>query len=345
MLNCVVLLNWNGWRDTIECLASVFHLDIEDFCVVICDNASSDGSLEHIKAWARGEILPDTPNPQLSRLGLPPVGKPIPYQELTREQVKYGAVTSDARLVLIQNGANLGFAGGNNVGLRYALGDSACQFFWLLNNDTVVEPGALSALVSFMRQHPEVGLCGSLNLSYYNPGEVQAYGGKTYNRWSARVPNLSPDRPEKLTSPGSRMDFVNGASMLVSRQFLEKIGLMEESYFLYFEELDWAMRGRGKFSLGFAHQSIVYHKEGASIGSSVDRTKRSLLSESYLSRNRVLFTKQFFPWALPTVLICVFLAAVQRLLRGDLKRAKIMLASMWQGLRADVSSRSSGLSA
>jgi GT2 family glycosyltransferase len=128
------------------------------------------------------------------------------------------------------------------------------------------------------------------------------------------------------------MNYVNGASMLASRAFLEQIGLMEESYFLYFEEMDWAMRTRGKFALGYARESVIYHKDGATIGSNLDRRKRSILAERYLSRNRILFTKRFFPWALPTVLISVCLAAIHRFCIGDMKRAKVMVGSMVQGL-------------
>ena len=111
-----------------------------------------------------------------------------------------------------------------------------------------------------------------------------------------------------------QMDFVIGASMLASRPFLENVGLMEESYFLYFEELDWAMRAKGKFKLGYARESVIYHKEGATIGST-DRMKRSLVSDKYLSRTaEYLFTRRFLPWALPSVLVTVSLAAAYRAL-------------------------------
>ena len=336
MYSSVIVLNWNGWKDTIECLESLFRLDCPDFRVVVCDNASADGSMEKIKKWARGDLLAESANPQLSYLLAHPFTKPIPHLELTREQAESGSAAYETRLVLIQNGANLGFAGGNNVGLRYALGDANCQFFWLLNSDTVAESDALSALVRLMQSRPEIGLCGSLNLSYYNPKQVQAQGGKRYCRWTARVHTPPQCMVDELDSYPAPMDFVNGASMLASRGFLERIGLMEESYFLYFEELDRAMRAKGRFKLGYTHESVIYHKEGATIGSNLDRMKRSLLSEKYLSQNRVLFTKRFFPWALPTVLASVCLAAAHRLCLRDLKRAKTMFSFMLWGLMAHI---------
>ena len=343
MQSCVILLNWNGWKDTVECLESVFRLACEDFRVVVCDNASTDGSVEKIKQWARGELAAECANPELSGLTSPPVAKPIQFREMTREQAERCTGGCEAPLTLIQTGGNLGFAGGNNVGLRLALINPDCRYFWLLNNDTVVQPTALSAMLHRMRQRPEVGLCGSLNLSYYNPQEVQAQGGKTYRRWTARVRTPAALTVDELDGHPAPMEYINGASMLASREFLEGVGLMEESYFLYFEELDWAMRARGKFDLAYARDSVIYHKEGASIGSHPDRRKRSAASDQYLSRSRVLFTKRFFPWALPSVLAWTCLAATYRLCRGDGKRAMSMFPSMWEGLTTPVGSRARDL--
>jgi GT2 family glycosyltransferase len=332
MFASVIVLNWNGWKDTIECIESVWRLDCSDVRIVVCDNASTDGSVEKIKEWARGDLLAHAANSQLSHMISPACPKPVPFLELTREEAESGTARYDSRLVLIQNGSNFGFGAGCNVGLRYALGDTRCQFFWLLNNDTVVAPGALSALIHRMQQQPAVGICGSLNLSYFKPTEVQAQGGMTYRRWMARATTPKRCTVEELDSHPAIMDYVNGASMLTSRAFLERVGLLEESYFLYFEELDWTMRAKGRFELGYARESVIYHKEGAVSGSSKDRKKRSLLSDKFLCRNRVLFSRRFFPWAVPSVLICVFMAAAFRLFRGDWKRAKAMVASSFRGL-------------
>jgi GT2 family glycosyltransferase len=339
MRTCVIILNWNGWKDTIECLESIFRLSSENVGIVVCDNGSSDGSLENIKAWADGELQAPSGNPQLSRLTRPAAPKPIRYVELTREQAESEPSREHEPLTLIQNGSNLGFAAGNNVGLRYALGIPDCLYFWLLNNDTVVEPNALDALLREMHEHPRIGICGSLNVSYQDPEDVQALGGKTYNPWTSRVDKLPKLTRAELGSSAPAMDFVNGAATMVSRTFLEDVGVMEESYFLYFEELDWAMRARGKYSLGYACESVIYHKEGASIGSHPDRMKRSIVSDKYLSRSRVLFTRRFFPWAVPSVLASISLAAVHRALHGDRERALAMISFMLQGLTMPISGK------
>lgn len=333
MTSYIILLNWNGWKDTIECLESVFRLTEGDFCVVVCDNASTDDSANRLTDWAQGKLHAVATNPQLSDLSSPPVLKPICYLELTREEAESSEPFRAARLVFIQTGANLGYAGGNNVGLRYALRDEGAQFFWLLNNDTVVDRNALTAIIEYMRQHPRVGLCGSLNLSYSEQNETLAHGGGAYNRWTARAAKTRSSGRDAVNSTPVRLDFISGASMLASRAFLDEIGLMEESYFLYFEEHDWAFRSKDTFDLGCAGASIIYHKEGGSIGSHRNREMRSLLSEKYLSRNRLLFTRRFFPLALPTVMMTVTATAIYWLARGNVKRAWVMLKSMFGGLK------------
>ena len=145
----IVLVNWNGWRDTIECLESVFRLDYPDFMVVGCDNASGDDSLAQIKSWAAGTLVIRAKNPALAELVEPAIPKPVEWVEYDRPTAEAGgSPDNDARLVLIRTGGNLGFAGGNNVGIRFALAHDDCTHVWLLNNDTVAPPDSLSHLVA-----------------------------------------------------------------------------------------------------------------------------------------------------------------------------------------------------
>jgi GT2 family glycosyltransferase len=312
----IIVLNWHGWRDTIECLESVLRLSYPNFRVLVCDNASSDGSLEHIRSWARGELAAEPKNPELASITMPPVLKPIPFVEIFSSGMD--AADRHAPLVLIQTGANLGFAGGNNVGLRYAMSQGDCDFAWLLNNDTIVRPDALQLLVKRMQERPEAGICGSTLLYYHDPSKVQAWGGSVYNKWVARGGHIGKlanaariPEPQEIES---QMAYVIGASMLVRKSFLEQIGLMDEEYFLYFEELDWAVRAKGHFQLAYCSRSVVYHKEGKSIGSHRVTAQQSVLAEFYATRNRILFTRKYYPGALLTVLAAVAASAIHRLM-------------------------------
>jgi GT2 family glycosyltransferase len=117
---------------------------------------------------------------------------------------------------------------------------------------------------------------------------------------------------------------------------LEEVGLLQEDYFLYFEELDWAVRARGRFRLGYAASSVVYHKEGSSIGGS-DRAKtaKSATADLYALKNRVRFTRRFYPYALPTVYLGLLLALANRVRRRQWDRVALIVRIMLRGGEVD----------
>jgi hypothetical protein len=305
----IIIVNWNGWKDTIECLESVFRNDYPSYQVILCDNGSRDDSLENIKRWATGklesEVLPSNP---LYSLSFPPVRKPISFIEYTREEVDAvrSLISTDVRLILIQNAANLGFAGGNNVGIRYALDRDDFSHVWLLNNDVVIKPDALSHLVRRMNEKKDAGMCGSTIPYYSAPDTVWTLGGGIYNKWLSRshsIGNMEPlrDAASRFNVEGT-MDYLAGASMLVSRAFLNEVGLMNEEYFLYFEEPDWALRGKGTYSLAYATESIVYHKVGASTKLINEPGISNKSSKFHAIKSHLLFTRNFFPLFIPLIL-------------------------------------------
>jgi GT2 family glycosyltransferase len=323
---CVVILNWNRWGDTIECLESVFRLEYGDFQVVLCDNDSTDGSLEAIRAWADGE-LPFVPAGNLLRkFTSPPVPKPIRYSEYGYDDIERmaDATNEDAPLVLIRTGANRGFAGGNNAGLRYAMKRRDVEFVWLLNNDTVVGKDALTSMVGAMRLNPSAGICGSKILSYFEPDKVQSLGGSRFNKWLGITRHIGAKTAASLPVDKSdvirQMAYVTGTSMLVSRPFLSDVGLMDERYFLYYEEIDWFVRAHNRYSLEFAPDSVVYHKEGASTG-----TIRSYFADFYIVQSRIRFTRHHFPYALPTVYLGLVCMLFNRIRRNQWDRVALIL--------------------
>ncbi len=319
----ILLLNWNNWEDTLECLESLLRLDYPDYRLVVCDNGSSDQSVEHLVAWARGflDVLPEkrilSPTPA-------PAAKPLSVAVYDRIAAEQGGEV-DAQLVIIRNGANLGFAAGNNVGLRYVLARGDADFIWVLNNDTMADPAALRTLVARMAQRPDAGICGSTILNYWRPGQIDGLGGALYFRWLGLAWHLGRGRawPRYCNTEAiqRRMDYVIGASMFVTPRFLREIGLMEEGYFLFYEELDWAVRCRGRFALAYAPESIVYHKVGGTIGTASHPVRKSRLADFYTLRNRLRFTRRYCPWALPTVYLGVLVAVIVRLLFGEWRKA------------------------
>lgn len=314
----IVLVNWNGWRDTIECLESILKNNSDDYHVIICDNASTDGSFEKIIRWAGGEERVVPASDAMVSYSTPAAAKPVALKCIDEDGNESG--DHHAKLILMQTGANLGFAGGNNVGLRYALAESGCEYFWLLNNDTVIAPDAISNFITHLGEVKNLGMCGTRIHFYHQPGIIQALGGAKFNSWTgnsvciANYESVDIDVDDSVVI--SKIDFIVGASMGVTRAFLEEVGLMQESYFLYYEEIDWAQRARGAYALGYAGKVTVFHKEGGAIGSSSVKGERSPMSEYYLMSSRLKYAAQFSPFKLPSILLYAAGQIMVRLCRG-----------------------------
>lgn len=324
----IIIVNWNGWQDTIECLESLLRINYTNYQIVVCDNDSQNRSVEKIQSWAKGELAPVVANPELSYLSQPAVSKPIETIELDRTKAESGEIFNDqVPLVLIRTGGNLGFAAGNNVGIRYAINQTQCDFVWMLNNDTVVDPEALIKMLAHSANLQEKGIknsCGSVQRFYYAADKIQALGGFRMNKWTGICSatlgrGLHKDTLINHNEVRSKMHAIHGCSWLLPRYFLDEIGLMEERYFLYYEEIDWALRSP-QYALTYADDAIVYHKEGGSIGSRSLNRKGSALSEFYANRNKYKLAFKFNPWAIPTIFIGILGQGLNALRKGDLEK-------------------------
>jgi GT2 family glycosyltransferase len=314
----VVVLNYNGWKDTVACVESLLRLNPPAAQVVVVDNASSDGSVQQLRAWARGEVVPELSTPDAA-VSTVPVPKPVLMQEFC--SAKVADVPTPRQLpavALISNSENRGYAAGNNVGIRFALAQGA-EAVWILNNDTVVRPDALGAMVSRLLSKDRPGLCGSLIRYFHDPATVQCRGGGFTNRFTLlsnlegrnmRVAQASAESEEAVER---RLNFIYGASVLATREFVESVGLMDEGYFLYCEEQDWAFSAAKRFDLAYASHAHVFHKEGNSTGWSSSSFRPRMLY--WLTRSRLRLAVRHNPWALPTVVLGIAFAGMRLLLR------------------------------
>ena len=317
MKTAIVILNWNGWKDTIECLESLDALTPKDFFVIVVDNASSNESREKLIEWGEN-------NQALKFRGV-----------IDEENIESSSLNINcSHWVYLQSSINGGFAAGNNLGIRFGL-QAGCEFVWLLNNDTTVTSNALNALVSHVSRNPKIGMCGSIICYYDDPITVQAVGGVHFNvlkgvgeQIGQGLKYIDPKIEElvKLTPT-----YIAGASLFLSKKLLLDVGQMEEGYFLYFEEMDWAMRARGKFEIATAAGSVIYHKEGASIGTA-SRKKRSPLSQYYLNRNLIRFYVLRKPWLLPVALLSVMQELLKLLIKQDWVLAKVTFEAFIDGV-------------
>ncbi len=326
----IIMVNWNRWEDTVEALESVLRSEIP-VRVIVVDNGSDDGTVARLQAWASGEQPYEAPVGPMRRFTHPALEKPVGLRVLTPEESGRTAPGSE-RVTVIASAENLGFSGGNNLGMRHALLDPSIAYCWCLNNDTVIDPGAAGALVARMDATHKVGMCGTQIRYYHRPGHWQALNGHKFKLLTGMSSGIGQNkavtRPFDPKKVAEETDFVLGASLAVSRAFLDTVGFMEESYFLYFEEMDWSVRNRGRFATAFAHGAIVYHKEGGSIGSSDKAGQRSESSEYYLMRSRIKFYRRNFPllWPLQYPLGVALIG--RRLLRRQPAKAAVMTRAL-----------------
>jgi GT2 family glycosyltransferase len=311
----IVLVNWRGYEDTIECLESLMRMSGE-FRVLIVDNESSVKGVDAIVEWAAGRRSANTNGEPWARLS--ETRKREPNLAVLKCGQSIGPHPG-ALITVVVNGDNSGFAGGCNIGIKLALGDPRCEFVWLLNNDTVVDEFALDRLVALGRSDAGIGVCGSTLLFYDAPDVVQSVGA-SLNKFTGRITNVGAGEPvQKVVGEAGIVDnleYVVGASMLVSRKFLADVGLMDESYFLYFEEIDWVRRNRGRFRYAWSKNSHIYHKEGKSIGTN-SRGRPSDTTIYFYNVNFLRFIWRFYPWLLPLAYIRALAGCLRFKLSGD----------------------------
>jgi GT2 family glycosyltransferase len=324
----ICILNWNGWRDTIECLESVRKLDYPNYLTIVIDNGSSNDSAERIKAWAEenlgsGHVLADYRRETALHGG-----------EAQTEQALEHA-PSPARLVLIRNEENLGFTGGNNVVFRYALSRrKRADYLFALNNDATVKRDTLTHLVSTAIESG-AGVVGAVVISKDRPDD--RFEGPFSFLHNFFMPPLSSQRPK----PDKRQrfwtsDFVSGAAMLIRGDVLEELHrstgeFLSSKLFMFWDEQAFCLQARrAGHSCVFSRDATVDHEWGKSS----DRRIRGY----YTERNKILLVNMALPlkWKLAfhMVYLPIGLARiVWATLRGKTVLAKTLLLSMCDGYR------------
>lgn len=240
----VILVNYNGYKDTIECIES---LRVSYQCclsIVVVDNASTDESV---------------------RL-------------LTEYNKEY--------FVLICAKENNGFSSGNNIGIKYALGCGA-DYVLLLNNDTIVESNFINTL---MNDTPEAIGISTCKIIYYSNHNRIWYAGGSFNRRTLKPRHFRYNETmTTLSSSESReVTFISGCCMYISKDTIEKIGLLDESFFLYAEDLEYCIRAsKHGVHMYYIDKPLVYHKVSASAN------KLSGMAQYYIIRNQVFILKKY----------------------------------------------------
>lgn len=271
----IIVLNWNGKEDTTRCLLSLEKLTYPHKEVVIVDNGSTDGSIDHFK-------------------------------------------TAFPHYTLLETGQNLGYAGGNNVGIEYGL-NQGFDFFFLLNNDTIVDPSIIEHFLSTFEKHPQAGILGAKIYLMSEPTRFDHFGG-LWNKKKMEfdfIGHRALDDGKSWESP-LPLDYVCGAGIMVRRSVFAHIGLFDPRFFLFFEEADLCFRARrAGFEVLTAPQAKIWHKVSASF------TGGKLHISYFYWRNRLLWIEQNFQ-GIDRILYFIKLLGVSTLNLYKLKFLKLI---------------------
>jgi GT2 family glycosyltransferase len=243
----IVILNWNGFDLTKDCLLSLARIDYPKYQIIVVDNGSTDGSYEEL----------------VSR---------FPNIEFLRSEV------------------NLGFVGGNNLGLKLALTKYDPDYFLLLNNDTTAEPSFLKNMVAFYSERPNLGIIGGKIYYFDDPKRIWFAGG-----WFDKLRGNAVHLGENELDIGQynipmKINFVTGCCFMMSRKVVDTLGLLDEDFFAYCEDLDYSLRAiEAGFDCYYVPDSVIYHKVSSSFksGKFAIVGKRSALAYYLNVRNRL----------------------------------------------------------
>lgn len=303
LLNCkvyIVLLNYNNAPDTIECLESLQKLNYPNYQVLVIDNSPTNSPFETILNWA---IL-----------------KQIKFDQSTQSEFDLSKFQN--QFVFVKAQENNGFAAGNNIALNAILKVSGFDYYvWLLNNDTVVDKESLKNQILYLLkpENERIGILGSKLIYYFDQDKLQAIGGKFNEIFYISIHIGEGEFINKAKEEFPEIDYVVGASMLVSYQFLKEVGVLSEDFFLYYEELDWAYRAKKhNRTLDWCQDSIIFHKEGASIGSSYKSKQKSFFSEINIFQSRKIFVKKYYKLGLRFYIASLILI-LNRVRKGKVK--------------------------
>jgi N-acetylglucosaminyl-diphospho-decaprenol L-rhamnosyltransferase len=323
----IIIVTYGNAQDAARCLHALGKADWgPGLEVFICENGQGDEFNQLLAALtdASGPCGPD-PSPSIvsgrrflrtARLRLRTINPQQPISVNVGEAVD-----------------NLGYAGGVNAWLEPLLAVPGWPGAWILNPDTEPAPAALKELVGYAARHRR-GMVGSRLSTSSNPDIVHCKG-LTWRKWRGATLSVDLTSPAAVCLPPEevdrRLDAPSGASLYATRDCIERIGLMDERYFLYFEDLDWGLRAKKCGGAGYAHRSLVIHEGGTTIGTSTSRRDQSPLAVYLDFRNRFLFVRTHFapPWLLWT-----FLAEAAEIMEYARLRAFLNMRAAIRGMAA-----------
>lgn len=265
----IIILNYNCWQYTVDCIQSVRNHNLEHVKIVVVDNNSMDNSTTRILSYLNNNLYH---------------GKIIKeFDVANNNDLKKIQDTFSEEIIVLQTGENLGFAQGYNTAIKNILKIEPSEFFiWLLNPDMIVEKDSLTELIKCFGK-AENKIIGSTVKCYYHKTKILFRGGFKINTLIGAI------TPITNKNDINKISYVSGGNLFTNSKTFEKIGLLPTDYFLYWEEADWCTKAKQfNIDLTYCENSISYDKGGASIN------RKSAFAEYYYSRNALLFISKYY---------------------------------------------------
>lgn len=276
----IILLNYNNSKDTLNAIRSISQsIGSNSHALVVVDNNSTDNSVELINGFIKENYLLHTHE----------ISDYIPN--------KIKSIPTIYFLPLQQNN---GYAAGNNAGIKFLLNDITITHFWILNNDVEIHANCIQNLENGLQKNSnrDAGIFGTLLINFFDRTKLQALGG-FYNPYLAKTTLILPNAvvnnltEKQIVQSEKKTNYFIGASIILTKELILKVGLLNENYFLYSEEIDICLRAK-KVGLTkkMIYDAIVYHKEGGTTGKF--QKKLNLFVEHHNIRSKIIFTKLYY---------------------------------------------------
>ena len=257
----IILLNYNNYKDTIECFESLQNITYKNYRIVIVDNNSPNNSMHYLREY-------------LNR-------NKYKYVYCDSKEMASSFTENNSFTTLIQSGYNGGFGYGNNIGIKYAIKNDT-DYVLILNNDTVVNKNFLEPIVNFCENNNDIGIASG-KICYYDKPDTIWFNGGTFNPWTSFVKHINFKEKDIGQLPPSKITFITGCMMLIPKNIIKKIGLFNEEYFMYVEDLEFCYRVmQKKNKLYVCDESLIKHKVNS-------KKYLSKYSAFYIGKNRIKF--------------------------------------------------------
>lgn len=336
----IIVLNWNGWEDTLECLESLYQINYPNYNIIIVDNCSEDSSIEKIEDYCNDNLKVKSDFLKSN------VKKPIEifecvnneFENIENDLKNFRSLKSSKKLLLIKNDKNYGFAEGNNIGMNFVFNYLESDYVLLLNNDTIVDANFLDELVKVGERSTKIGCVGPKIYYYDFKGlkNVISFAGEKINLYTSlgkRFGNKKIDNGQYDVL--METDKVEGCCMLLKTDVIKEVGVFDPVYFAYWEETDLCMRIHNKgFKLLYVPKSVIWHK----IGMNWSNYFSYFVIYHYLVRNRLIFIWRYASnlqkiCFTPFFSVYLLINIITMFIREDLKTSKEGLNAIKDGIK------------